>query len=154
MELNESARELGIADHFRLFGFRRDVPDLMRAIDVMCLPSRREPFGLVYVEAALAEKPVIGCDAGGAPEIIRHGETGLLVAAPKGRLAEQSASNIEDLAEAILTLLDDRNRAAEMGRRGRQAALDRFSWAQYLARLTELYGHILGGHHAHARRAA
>ena len=47
----------------------------------MCLPSHREPFGLVYVEAALAEKPVIACDAGGAPEIIAHGETGLLVSA-------------------------------------------------------------------------
>jgi hypothetical protein len=38
--------------------------------DVMCLPSHREPFGLVYIEAALAEKPVIACDAGGVPEII------------------------------------------------------------------------------------
>src|SRR6476659_10597578 len=78
-ELEETARELGIADRFKLFGFRRDVADLMHAIDVMCLPSRREPFGLVYVEAALAEKPVIACDAGGAAEVIVHKETGLLV---------------------------------------------------------------------------
>ena len=54
----------------------------MQAIDVMCLPSHREPFGLVYVEAALAEKPVIACRAGGAPEVIAHGETGLLVPPP------------------------------------------------------------------------
>ena len=80
-----TAQSLGIADRFKLFGFRRDVPDLMQAIDVMCLPSHREPFGLVYVEAALAEKPVIACHAGGAPEIIVHGETGLLVPPPRKR---------------------------------------------------------------------
>ncbi|HEY3393303.1 MAG TPA: glycosyltransferase, partial [Lacipirellulaceae bacterium] len=81
-ELEETARVLGIADRFKLLGFRRDVPDLMRAVDVMCLPSHREPFGLVYVEAALAEKAVVACNAGGAPEIIMHGETGLLVPPP------------------------------------------------------------------------
>ncbi len=65
-EIEQTARDLGIADRFKLFGFRRDVANLMDAIDVMCLPSRREPFGLVYVEAALAKKPVIACNAGGA----------------------------------------------------------------------------------------
>src|SRR4029078_12243158 len=58
-EIEKTARDLGIADRFKLFGFRRDVADLMHAIDVMCLPSHCEPFGLVYVEAALAEKPFI-----------------------------------------------------------------------------------------------
>ena len=154
MELEQSARELGIADHFKLFGFRRDVPDLMRAIDVMCLPSHREPFGLVYVEAALAEKPVIGCNAGGAPEIILHNDTGLLIPAPKGRLSDQPGSNIEDLAEAILTLLDNKDRAAEMGRRAREMALDRFNWAQYLARLSELYDRVLDRGDGISRRAA
>jgi glycosyltransferase involved in cell wall biosynthesis len=154
MELEQSARELGIADHFKLFGFRRDVSDLMRAIDIMCLPSRREPFGLVYVEAALAEKPVIGCNAGGAPEIILPNETGLLIAAPKGRLTDQPGSNVEDLAEAILTLLDNPGHAAEMGRRARQMALDRFNWAQYLTRLSELYDRVLGQGEAPALRAA
>ena len=124
----------GIADRFRLLGFRRDVPDLMRAIDVMCLPSHREPFGLVYVEAALAEKPVIACDAGGAPEIIEHGETGLLV----------RPQNVPDLTQAILTLLDNRDHAAAMGRRGRELALERFTWPRYLERLRQVYARVLG----------
>ena len=106
----------------------------MRAIDVMCLPSHREPFGLVYVEAALAEKPVIACEAGGAPEIIEHGETGLLV----------RPQNVPDLAQAILTLLDNRDQAAAMGRRGRELALDRFTWPNYLANLRGVYGRVLG----------
>jgi len=134
-ELEPLARELKIADRFKLFGFRRDVPDLMRAIDVMCLPSHREPFGLVYLEAALAEKPVIACNAGGAPEIIQHGDTGLLIPTPP--------ENTTALADAIFALLDNRDRAATMGRRGRELALARFGWSDYLARLTGLYDQVL-----------
>lgn len=144
-ELEATARELRIADRFRLFGFRRDVPDLMRAIDVMCLPSHREPFGLVYVEAALAERPVIARHAGGAPEIIAHGETGLLVSPDNG---------VPALAEAILTVLDQRERAAAMGRRGRELAIERFGWPKYLARLNDLYARLLERDVQWTRRAA
>jgi glycosyltransferase involved in cell wall biosynthesis len=135
-ELEQTARELGIADRFKLCGFRRDVPDLMRAIDVMCLPSHREPFGLVYIEAALAEKPVIACNAGGAPEIIVDGETGLLVSPPP--------ENVTQLADAIFTILDNRDRAAAMGQKGRELAIERFAWTSYLNRLADLYASIIG----------
>jgi glycosyltransferase involved in cell wall biosynthesis len=148
-ELEQTARAFGIADRFKLLGFRRDVPDLMRAVDVMCLPSHREPFGLVYVEAALAEKPVIACDAGGAAEIICDGETGLLVPPPLTALQELDAktsdppvSNVVPLADALFTLLDNHDRAAAMGRRGRELALDRFGWPAYLDRLSGLYGSV------------
>jgi glycosyltransferase involved in cell wall biosynthesis len=153
-ELQETARMLGIADRFRVFGFRRDVANLLRAIDVMCLPSHREPFGQVYVEAALAEKPVIACNAGGAPEIIAHGETGLLVPPPESPGADEPASNITALAEAILTLVEDRAGAVAMGRRGREFALERFAWPQYLTGLTQLYCRVLGRERMADRRAA
>jgi glycosyltransferase involved in cell wall biosynthesis len=134
-ELEQTARELGIADRFKLWGFRRDVPDLMRAIDVMCLPSHREPFGLVYIEAALAGRPVIACDAGGAPEIILHGQTGLLIPPPP--------ENIQPLADAIFQVLDNRDQAVAMGRLGRDQALDHFDWPSYLTSLANLYEAIL-----------
>jgi glycosyltransferase involved in cell wall biosynthesis len=133
-ELEQTARDLGIAERFKLFGFRRDVADLMSAIDVMCLPSHREPFGLVYIEAALAEKPMIACDAGGVPEIIAHNETGLLV----------PSQNIAALADALFTLLDNRAAAEAIGCRARAAALDRFRWCDYLTRLSALYEHVRG----------
>ncbi len=145
-ELQHTAQQLGIADRFKLLGFRRDVADFVQAIDVMCLPSHREPFGLVYVEAALAGKPVIACDAGGAPEIIAHGETGLLVPPPTGcgdSVAGGISLNVEPLADALFTLLDNRDQAAAMGRRGRELALDRFGWPGYLARLSEIYGRVM-----------
>jgi glycosyltransferase involved in cell wall biosynthesis len=141
-DLEQTARVLGISDRFRLFGFRRDVPDLMQAIDVMCLPSHREPFGLVYVEAALAEKPVIACNAGGAPEVIASGETGLLIPPPT-TVADPSSRQITALADAIFTLLDNRTTAATMGSRAREAALSRFHWPRYIEDLRRLYDHVL-----------
>jgi glycosyltransferase involved in cell wall biosynthesis len=151
-ELEQFAASAGIAGRFRLLGFRRDVPDLMRAVDVMCLPSHREPFGLVYVEAGLAEKPVIACAAGGAPEIVEHGVNGLLVPSPVGR------NNIEPLAGAILSLLENRGASAAMGRRGREMALDRFGWTAYMAQLEALYARVLGrdapAHSPSVRQAA
>jgi glycosyltransferase involved in cell wall biosynthesis len=149
-ELEEAALALGIADRFKLLGFRRDVPDLMRAVDVMCLPSHREPFGLVYVEAALAEKPVIACDAGGAPEIIVHGETGLLVSPPAGG----QPSNIAALADAMLTILDNRDVASAMGGRGRELVLQRFAWPHYLVQLNSLYERVLNQQSRLLRNAA
>ncbi len=153
-ELKQTACELGIADRFRLLGFRRDVPDLMHAIDVMCLPSHREPFGLVYIEAALAGKPVIACGAGGAPEIIAHGETGLLVpppvptrqSSPPSSVAADSsltASNATAIADAVFTLLDNRDAATAMGQRGHDLALERFGWSEYLRRLNDVYDSAL-----------
>ena len=144
-ELEAYVRAAGIDDQFKLFGFRRNVPDLMQACDVMCLPSHREPFGLVYVEAALAGKPVIACDAGGAAEVIMAGETGLLVPPPcLTGSANAIGTNVAALADAIMSLLDSPHQAATMGRRSRQFALDRFGWPGYLARLNELYARVLG----------
>ena len=141
-ELERTARELGISDRFKLFGFRRDVPDLMQAIDVMCLPSHREPFGLVYVEAALAEKPVVACNAGGAPEVIVHGETGLLVPPPLEG-ADPTNRQVNALADAIFTLLDNRAIATTLGQHGRELALSRFDWPRYIENLRAVYDRVL-----------
>jgi glycosyltransferase involved in cell wall biosynthesis len=151
-EIEKAARDLGIADRFKLFGFRRDVADLMHAIDVMCLPSHREPFGLVYVEAALAEKPVIACNAGGAGEVIVQKETGILIPRPKvaggwaaksTRTAAPCSSTVLSLADALFTLLDDRSAAIAMGRRARELALERFQWPTFIAKLREVYDRVL-----------
>src|SRR4029078_11565670 len=104
-----------------LLGFRVDAPDFMHAMVVFPLPSHREPCALVYIEAALAEKPIVACRAGGAPESIAEGETALLVA-PRDSFA---------LSEAILHLADNRASARQMGLSGRDRALDVFSWDRF-----------------------
>jgi glycosyltransferase involved in cell wall biosynthesis len=131
-EIEGRAAALGCASSIRFPGFRSDVADLMNAVDLMALPSHREPFGLVYVEAGLLEKPVIACHAGGAPEVVAPGETGLLVP-PRDAPA---------LSEAIATLLADRELASGFGRRGREQALDRFGWQRYLDGLDAIYAEL------------
>jgi hypothetical protein len=65
-----------------------------------------------------------------------------------------TAQNVTALAEAILTLLDNRGQAAAMGRRGRELALDRYGWPKYLAQLRVLYDRIAAGHIEVAEPAA
>ncbi len=132
-ELEARALELGIEGRVHFPGFRGDVADVMNAVDIMALPSHREPFGLVYVEAALLGKPCIACNAGGAPEIVEDGQSGLLVP-PRDSGA---------IASAINELIGDPARAALMGRTGRELALQKFGWAQFLPALEEVYASLV-----------
>ncbi len=135
-DLEAAARLNGIAASVRFLGFRRDVADLMHAIDIMALPSHREPCALVYVEAALSRKPIIGCRAGGTPESIADGETGLLVP------VRDSAA----IAEAILTLLTNRDRAVRMGQAGYERARTLFGWEHFVETLETVYERVLDEH--------
>lgn len=128
-ELETRAQAGGYAANVRFLGFRRDVADLMNAVDIMALPSHREPFGIVYVEAGLLKKPTIACAAGGAPEVVVDGLTGLLVP-PRCSVA---------LAEAINKLLDDPAQAARMGQIGYERALEHFGWSAFLDKLETVY---------------
>jgi glycosyltransferase involved in cell wall biosynthesis len=132
-ELQATTRRNGLAASVRFLGFRRDVADLMHAIDVMALPSHREPCALAYIEAALSRKPIVGCRAGGAPESIADGETGLLVP-----VRDPAA-----IAEAILTLLTNRRQAAQMGQAGYERARALFSWEKFIDTLEGVYERVL-----------
>lgn len=133
-ELEATARVGGYLDNVRLAGYRRDAADVMNALDVFCLPSHREPCALVYVEAALLRKPIVACRAGGAPESISEGETGLLVPPQDAR----------GIAEAILTLLENRDAASRMGQAGHDRARELFNWPRYIATLEGAYERVLG----------
>jgi glycosyltransferase involved in cell wall biosynthesis len=98
------------------------------------LPSLGEHFGRVIVEAMAMEKPVVATDAGGVPEIVSQGITGLLVPP-----ADPAA-----LAAAILSLLEDPVRAARLGTAGRRRAASDFSLSRHLAAIEGLYARMLG----------
>jgi glycosyltransferase involved in cell wall biosynthesis len=132
-ELELAALAGGFARNVRFAGFRRDAIDILNAVDVFCLPSHREPCALVYLEAALLEKPVVACRAGGAPESIADGETGLLVQPRNGN----------ELAIALLTLLDNRATARRMGQEGRRRAAELFSWDRFTKTLEGVYDRLL-----------
>jgi glycogen synthase len=80
------------------------------ACDIFVAPSRFESFGLVFVEAMMYSKPVIGCRSGGMPEVIADGETGLL--------AEPGDS--QSLVACLTRLVDDRSLRQRLGAAGRQ----------------------------------
>jgi glycosyltransferase involved in cell wall biosynthesis len=72
--------ELGLGERVILTGFRRDIPEVMAALDVLALPSvRSEAFPQVIAQALAVGTPVVGTTVGGIPELIRDGETGRLV---------------------------------------------------------------------------
>jgi glycosyltransferase involved in cell wall biosynthesis len=105
-----------------------------RALFVV-VPSHWEAFGMVCLEAMIAGKAVIASRSGGPSEIVVDGETGLLVP-PRDEQA---------LACAIQTLLDNPERAEEMGRRGRDRALAHFTWPQMAERYEKAFEHVVSG---------
>jgi starch synthase len=98
------------------------------------LPSRYEPFGIVNLEAMAAGKAVIATDVGGVAEVVRAGETGLLVA---------PQDNPAALAAACMDLLADPARTAALGAAGRREAA-RYDWPRIAGRYLDLYS-ALGG---------
>jgi len=103
----------GLRDRVMLLGARSDVPALMRAADVVCVPSKVEGFGLVAVEAMAAGRPVVATRVGGLTEVVLDGETGMLV---------DLCGGAEAMASAMRVLLEDRDKAADLGRAGRARA--------------------------------
>jgi len=133
-ELPRLAADLGIEHRVRFLGYRTDIPDVMHAMDLMVLPSHREPFGIVYVEAMLAALPVIACNAGGAPEVIVDGETGRLV---PPRNPEALAAALEKLLRAAPV------QRAAMGEAGRRRALEFFTLDRMVDETVAVYRECL-----------
>ncbi|MCP4542864.1 MAG: glycosyltransferase family 4 protein, partial [Chloroflexi bacterium] len=103
--------------------------DLMAACDMLVMPSRVDSFGIVYLEAWLYRKPVIGARAWGIDDVITRGQDGLLV--PFG---DESA-----LAEAIVHLLDHPKKAVEMGIHGEAKVYKEHTWESKFAQVHSLY---------------
>jgi alpha-maltose-1-phosphate synthase len=122
---------------------RADVVQLLSHATVFCCPSIYEPFGLVNVEAMACELPVVASAVGGIPEVVVEGETGYLVPFEPGDDVFGSpadpAAFAHDLADRMNLLVTDPERAAGMGRAGRQRVLEHFSWPAIAAQTAALY---------------
>lgn len=133
-QLRLKAREEGVDDIVRWLGFRYDVAEVLRLCDVFVLPSINEPFGRAIVEAMATAKPVIGTRSGGVPEVVKDGETGLLV----------RPHDPTHLALAINRLLDSKAHAQDMGEAGRRRANRYFDIKRVAREVQEVYVEILG----------
>ncbi|MEO8084725.1 MAG: glycosyltransferase family 4 protein, partial [Ardenticatenales bacterium] len=131
-ELERLAATLGVASAVEFVGrvAPQDVPALINTASLVVVPSRwDEPFGLVALEAALMERPVVATRVGGLVEAVEHGITGLVV----------DKEDPEALADAIVALLEDCPTADRMGRAGRTRARDRFGWSRCVDEYDRLY---------------
>ncbi len=108
--LRARAETAGFSRRVLFTGWRPDVPFIMGGLDLLVLPSLNEGMGRVLVEAMAAGLPVIGTNVGGIPDLVKHGENGLL--APP--------ANAAALREAILAVLGDAPWSEAMGRRGEE----------------------------------
>jgi len=99
------------------------------AADVFALPSHAETISQTAVEALACGTPVVASDVGGVPEVVRHGETGLLV----------QPRNAAALAEAMQTLADDPSLRARMAEAGQRLVREEFAVAVQVRRSRELY---------------
>ncbi len=116
--------------HRTLFaGERRDVPDVMRALDLLVQPSNWEGFGLTVLEAMAAGRPVVATRVGGVPEVVLEGRTGLLV----------PPADPDALAAACLEILTDPERAARLGEAGRRRAREEFCIDRLVEATAALY---------------
>lgn len=132
-EVEALTRRPSLRGRVLVTGWRTDLPRVMASLDILVQPSRRETFGRVLIEAMASQKPVVATRVGGMPEIVVHGETGLIV----------PSDDPSALAEAILGCLQDPARRRAMGDAGRRRVEAQFDLAHRLRRIQAIYGDVL-----------
>lgn len=129
------ARQHGVEGLVHFTGHREDVPDVLRALDVLCIPSvRHEGIPQIGLQALACGTPVVGSDCGGIPEIIRDGETGRIF----------PAGNAEAFAQRLRETLSQQAETARMSQAGRAMVERSHSLDFMLDRLEEIYTRYLG----------
>lgn len=103
-ELHAFIRSRKLEEHVRFLGTVEDMPAFYRSCDVVCVPSRSEPFGRTVIEAFACGRPVVATAVGGIRETVEHGKSGLLV----------SYGDVDSLASAVVAVLTDRSFAARL----------------------------------------
>jgi glycosyltransferase involved in cell wall biosynthesis len=133
--LEQLSRELGVADAVRFTGGidDRELHTYLAGTEVFALPSRKEGFGIVFLEAMYYGKPVIAGAHGGSVEVVDDGVTGLHV----------QYGDVSGLAQALRELLGDDRRRAEIGAAGRAAVEQRFAFDRFSQRVEALLAELL-----------
>lgn len=129
----EIAASSGVGDRLRFTGVRDDVARMMDAMDVIALPSRTEACSMAIIEAMTMGKPVVATRAGGNPELIEHGVSGLL-----------TERTPEDVGAAVVSLCRDPAGRTAMGAKARERALRLFTADAMAANIEGFYREVLG----------
>jgi glycosyltransferase involved in cell wall biosynthesis len=131
--IRRRAGELRLDGILTFAGFRRDVPEVMAAFDIFAFPSHAEAFGIVLIEAMAMARPVVSTDCDGVLDIVRDGETGIMV---PPRRADRLAAALERLAS-------DTALRRRLGDAGRRVVEEEFDLARLLRRLEAIYADVI-----------
>lgn len=130
--LERQVKELRLEKHVVLPGFRADILSFIQSFDLFVMSSLFEGLGTSLLDAMALSKAIVASDTGGIPEVVSHGETGLLVAPRDAR----------ELASAIVTLLKDPERREKMARAGLERVGRLFSAEQMVEKTLGVYGNL------------
>jgi phosphatidyl-myo-inositol dimannoside synthase len=125
--LEKIAQEMSVSDRVVFTGFVADdlLPSYYDACDLFVLPSLKEGFGIVFLEAMYHSKACVGAIAGGIPEVIKDGRTGLLA----------RPASVDSFVQCVVRLLGNDQERDAMGRRGKERLEREFSYENFRARL-------------------
>lgn len=140
--LESIAMRHGVLANVRFLGAieELDLIDAYQNCDIFIMPARDEGpdvegFGLVFLEAGACGKPVVGSRAGGIPDAVADGETGVLV----------DPSSCDQVTDAVVRILSDSELAARLGEAGREFATTQRSWAMAASELTRIFAVLAAG---------
>lgn len=128
-ELELFAKKCNVDKEVHFLGKRTDIPDIISIMDIGVVSSLSEGFSNAILEYMAASKPVVATDVGGNREAVIHGETGLLVS-PKNAIA---------LAEAILSIVKDKEMAFQYGTAGKKRIEENFKLRMMIRKYEELF---------------
>lgn len=133
IEMKEKIEKSELQHHVSYLGFRRDIPEILNALDIFVLPSiLPDPFPTVILEAMASGRPVIATAHGGAKEMILEGRTGYLI----------PWDDAESAARTISFLLENEPMRTEMGEKGRVRVLDKFSPEAFQSKFINLFENV------------
>jgi len=133
LSLQAQAEELGLSSNVVFAGFHEDIPEILRSVDVFCLPSLTEGFNRTLLEAMACGLPVVATSVGGNVELVQNSLPGLLV----------PPNNYSALASAIVDILKNRTKARKMGMEGRRIIEESFSIQTNARQIEALYEEII-----------
>jgi glycosyltransferase involved in cell wall biosynthesis len=132
-ELQEAVREAGIEKHVTMTGNRHDIPRMLDSFEFTVMPSHQETFGVAAIEAMARKKPVVASRIGGLPEVVRHGQTGLLV-----------DLRPDEVSEAANYLFANEVERTQMGVLGRIVVEEKFTLNHMVDRVERIYSRAVG----------
>lgn len=133
-EIKTLAKEINLSEDFKFIGFRKDVPDLLAAMDILAVPSHAEAFGNIAIEGMAAGKPVVASNTDGLLDIVENEVSGLQVTPKQPQL----------LADALLRLIEDETLREKMGAASQKIVEEKFDAQKQYKKLEDKFFALAG----------